>query len=90
MSAQQSPSETQPALQRISRTSHTAQHEKFQEALSWIAANRHLYADRWVALDGSRLLAVGVTGKEVYAQIAERSAPSLVVRIEDDVPFAGW
>jgi antitoxin (DNA-binding transcriptional repressor) of toxin-antitoxin stability system len=58
----------------------------------WLALNRERYAGRWVALEGDRLLAVGDSGREVYAAIANQGRTPLVTRIEpeDEVYFAGW
>jgi antitoxin (DNA-binding transcriptional repressor) of toxin-antitoxin stability system len=66
--------------------------ERERTEFKWLALNRHRYAGRWVALDGDRLLAVGDSGREVYAAIANQGRTPLVTRIEpeDELPFAGW
>ncbi len=63
----------------------------FQSAMAWLAENRERYAGKWIALQGAELIAVGDTGKEVYAQVAGQGVPPLVIRVEEeDPPFAGW
>jgi len=65
--------------------------QKFRQEMTWLAANKHRYAGRWVALDGDRLLAEGVTSKEVFAKVSAGPNPPLVIRIEEEeLPFGGW
>jgi hypothetical protein len=66
--------------------------ERERSELRWLAANRHRYAGRWVALDGYNLLAVGDSAEAVYRAIANVEATPLVTRVEpeDEVYFAGW
>jgi len=57
----------------------------------WLAANRHSYSGRWIALDGDRLLAVGDSSREVFSEVANHTPAPLVIRIvEQEAPFAGW
>ena len=57
----------------------------------WLAANRHRYSGRWIALDGDRLLAVGVSSREVFCEVANHTPAPLVIHItEPELPFAGW
>lgn len=58
----------------------------------WLAENRERYAGRWVALDGNSLLAVGDSGREVYAAVADHQGTPLVTRVEseEELYFAGW
>ena len=77
-----------PELDLEQRTERDHLH---QEALEWLRTNKDKYAGQWVALHGSRLLAVGATAKEMYSRIGEGIASPLVARIEDKaLPFAGW
>jgi antitoxin (DNA-binding transcriptional repressor) of toxin-antitoxin stability system len=66
--------------------------ERERAEFRWLALNRERYAGRWVALEGDRLLAVGDSGREVYAAIANQGRTPLVTRIEpeDELPFGGW
>jgi hypothetical protein len=32
--------------------------EKSRKAMDWLKINRHLYRDKWIALDGDQLIAV--------------------------------
>ncbi len=57
----------------------------------WLAANRHRYSGRWIALDGDRLLADGASAREVFAEVANHTPAPLVIHIaEGEPPFAGW
>ncbi|MFN0124218.1 MAG: DUF5678 domain-containing protein [Blastocatellia bacterium] len=49
----------------------------------WMEQNRDVYAGRWVALDGSRLVASGASAREVYATLkAAGVSGTLVTRVE--------
>lgn len=65
--------------------------QQFRQEINWLAANKHRYAGRWIALEGDHLLAVGATSREVFAQLRDCDSPPLVIRIEEnDLSFAGW
>ncbi len=66
--------------------------EKTERELAWISANRHLYANRWIALHGDTLLAVGDTAREVYRATAGYPGVPLVIQVEplEGTNFAGW
>jgi len=66
--------------------------EKTNRELTWLARNRHLYANRWIALDGDTLLAIGNSAREVYAAIAGYGGIPLVIQVEppEGANFAGW
>lgn len=66
--------------------------ERERSEFCWLALNQQQYAGRWVALNGSRLLAVGDSAREVYAAIAKRKGTPLVTRVEgeNEAYFAGW
>ena len=70
----------------------TQEVERQMSELSWLETHREQFAGRWVALEGSVLLAVGDSAREVYAAIARREGAPLVTRIEPEgqLPFAGW
>jgi len=63
-----------------------------ERELAWISANRHLYANRWIALHGDTLLAVGDTAREVYRATAGYPGVPLVIQVEplEGTNFAGW
>jgi hypothetical protein len=58
----------------------------------WLGLNQQQYAGRWVALDGSSLLAVGNSAREVYSAIAGHKGTPLVTYVEkeNEPYFAGW
>jgi len=70
----------------------TKEVERQMSELSWLETHREQFAGRWVALEGNALLAVGDSGREVYAAIAHHEGAPLVTRIEpeEQLPFAGW
>lgn len=73
------------------RTRLDGRNQRFDLERHWLAANRHRYAGRWIAIEGDQLLAVGDTSREVFAQLGDRLRPPLVIRIdEEDLPFGGW
>jgi hypothetical protein len=62
-----------------------------QEEAAWVAANRAKFAGRWVALLGTRLLAVGDSALEVFKATAETVPTPLIIRLDNEtLPFAGW
>ncbi len=62
--------------------------------MKWIEENRAAYADRWVALEGNRLIAASVDPLKVFAaaKAAGIQTPFIVhVLLEDPPPFVpGW
>ena|SRR5215471_20160819 len=79
-------------LQRNAEKSAPA-HDRASE-LNWIDENRAAYADKWVALDGDRLVAAGVDALEVFAVAKQEGieTPFVVHLLPDDpLPFVpGW
>jgi hypothetical protein len=61
--------------------------------MQWIARNRGDFADKWVAVEGDRLVAADVDAQKVFdAAKAEGIESPFVVHIpREDLPFvAGW
>lgn len=60
--------------------------------LQWIKEHRQEYAGQYVALEGDRLVAHGVDGKQVLAQARKVCPDALFHRFEalDELPFGGW
>lgn len=65
---------------------------KTNRELAWLSRNRQLYVNRWIALDGDTLLAVGNSAREVYAATAGHPGIPLVIQVEpaEGANFAGW
>ncbi len=60
-------------------------------ALRWLSENRESYKGQWIALQGSSLLAVGQTAREVYDKVREQRPRALVIKVEtEELPFGGW
>jgi hypothetical protein len=58
---------------------------------NWLAANRHEFRGRWIALDGDKLLATGTSSKEVFAAVGKHKPTPLVMQIaEQESSFPGW
>jgi len=68
--------------------------DRSAKSLRWLYENREKYSGRWVALDGDRLLASGLTAKEVYSKAkAEGVEIPLVELVTDPEPVpstGGW
>ena len=80
------------SLARWGKTS-TKTTSNFAAELRWLSEHRAAFLGRWVALDGSRLVASGSSAKEVY--LAARRAGVQVPFVEQlqnphELPFGGW
>jgi hypothetical protein len=91
-SAKASLAQARDIMTQLAQTQCRAERDdRHREAMGWLAANRQKYVGLWIALQGSRLLAIGRTAKEVYSRIRDERPPALVVKIEaEDLPFGGW
>jgi hypothetical protein len=64
---------------------------QFEREMAWLAENSGRYSGQWVALEGSTLLAVGGSARELLSQFGTRPTPPLIIRVKNDErPFAGW
>jgi len=92
--AQESPRRRGPSerCQRSSVTPPQATGSRLLEQ-EWLHRHRGEYAGAWVALEGTRLVAVGSSARQVLdaAKLAGYEQP-LVVHIpsEPELPFGGW
>jgi len=58
---------------------------------NWLAAHRHEFKGRWIALDGDQLLASGASAREVFAAVGKHKPTPLVMEIpEQESSFPGW
>jgi hypothetical protein len=77
----------QTAITKVQTRDRTAE-------MKWIAHHRAAFADRWVAVEGERLVAADVDAQRVFAAAkAEGIESPFVVHIlpEDSLPFIpGW
>lgn len=79
------------AVEHLAKSEHVRTARQFEEESRWLAENRNRFAGQWIALQGSRLLAVGVTAKEVFRKVADEKSPPLVILVDSgEPPFAGW
>lgn len=61
-------------------------------SLRWLDENRAEYIGQWIALHGDRLIAVGLTAKEVYSKAKAEGVHIPFVELvteEELVPFTG-
>jgi hypothetical protein len=75
--------DTQPAKSRAER----------EQELRWLEENREEYSGQWVALDGNRLSAAGMSAVDVYDKArAIGIKKPFVTRVESKtkLPFGGW
>lgn len=86
------PGQTRSTPRKIGAAELEKRQHQFQQAIKWLSQNKQQYGGQWIALQGSRLLATGITEKEVYPQIQKgEQPPPLVIKIEqNELPFAGW
>lgn len=64
------------------------------KSLQWLHENREKYSGQWVALDGNRLIASGLTAKEVYSKAKAKGVEIPFVELVTDPTPApstgGW
>ena len=63
-----------------------------EKSLRWLHENRDKYSGQWVALDGDRLIANGLTAKEVYSKAKAEGIEIPFVELvteEESGPFTG-
>ncbi len=74
------------------RLQAVALNETTRREMKWLSENRVQYSNRWVALDGDRLLAVGDSAREVFDAIRDFPGTPLVTKVEPagQTPFGGW
>jgi len=86
-----------PAIERArviiqNRNAAAVEVAETRQEMEWLRDHGREYAGRWIAVKGDRLLAVGASASEVYAQIRQRADAPMVAKVgqNDDLPFAGW
>lgn len=66
--------------------------ERFHKAQKWLAENSEKYMNKWVCLEGDKLIAVDDDGKTVYqkAKDAGIEIPFIHHVVDESMPFGGW
>ena len=68
--------------------------ERSAQSLRWLDENREEHLGRWVALEGDRLIASGMTPKEVYSKAKSEGVEVPFVELvteQEPMPFSsGW
>ena len=65
--------------------------DRYKKAKKWIAENREKYLNKWVCLEGDKLIAVGEDGREVFQKAKEAGIeiPFIHQIIEEPENFVG-
>ncbi len=57
----------------------------------WLRANREKYMNKWVCLDGDKLIAYGLDGRKVYRQAKEKGIEvPFMHHIVEESDWGGW
>ena len=66
--------------------------ERYKKARKWLDENSEKYMNKWVCLEGDKLIAVDDDGRTIY-QIAIEAGieiPFLHHIVDESLPFGGW
>ncbi len=66
--------------------------ERYKKARKWLDEHGAEYMNKWVCLEGDRLIAVDDDGRTVYqkAKDAGIEIPFIHHVVDESVPFGGW
>lgn len=66
--------------------------ERYEKAKKWLYENKANYMNKWVCLDGDKLVAVDDDGKTLYQKAKEAGIeiPFIHHIVDESVPFGGW
>ncbi|HEY1343020.1 MAG TPA: DUF5678 domain-containing protein [Bryobacteraceae bacterium] len=77
-------------LRQDTTTARTAEFRHRAAEIKWLEKNRAVYADRWIAVEGDRLIAVDTDARKVFEEAkAQGIRTPFVVHVlpEDPLPF---
>ena len=66
--------------------------ERYKKARKWLDENSEKYMNKWVCLEGDKLIAVDDDGRTIY-QIAIEAGieiPFIHHIVDESMPFGGW
>jgi len=66
--------------------------ERYRKAKKWLAENSEQYMNKWVCLEGDKLIAVDDDGRTVYQKAKEAGIeiPFIHHIVDESMPFGGW
>ena len=66
--------------------------ERYKKARKWLDENGEKYMNKWVCLEGDRLIAVDEDGRTIYQKAKEAGIeiPFIHHIVDESVPFGGW
>ena len=64
--------------------------QNYKEARKWLDENSEEYFDKWVCLEGERLIAVGDDGREVFRRAKEAGIETPFIHFIEKEPEAFW
>ena len=64
--------------------------ERYKKARKWLDENGEKYMNKWVCLEGDKLVAVGDDGRTVYRKAIEAGIKSPFIHFIEKEPEAFW
>ncbi len=66
--------------------------ERYKKARKWINENSEEYMNKWVCLEGDKLIAVDDDGRTIYQKAKEAGIeiPFIHHIVDESLPFGGW
>lgn len=66
--------------------------EQYKKARKWIDEHSDEYMNKWVCLEGDKLIAIDDDGRTVYQKAKEAGieAPFIHHIVDESMPFGGW
>lgn len=64
--------------------------ERYKKARKWLDENGEKYLNKWVCLEGDKLIAVGDDGRTVYQKAVEAGIKSPFIHYIEKDPEAYW
>lgn len=64
--------------------------KRYKMARRWLDENSEKYMNQWVCLEGGKLIAHSIDGREVYQKAKETGVKTLFVHYIEEEPEAYW
>jgi uncharacterized protein YgiM (DUF1202 family) len=66
--------------------------ERYKKARKWLDENSEKYMNKWVCLEGDKLIAVDDDGRTIYQKAKEAGIeiPFIHHIVDESMPFGGW
>lgn len=84
--------EAEKQAKRTKKEKSDWQIERYRKARKWLDENSAQYMNKWVCLEGDKLIAVDDDGRTVYQKAKEAGIEIPFVHhiVDESVPFGGW